>query len=140
MKQYIKNIGLLLTFATAVQLSANAQTSNAAYFLDGAQFRHQLNPALEVQRNYISMPALGNINLGVRGSVGVSNFLYTLPNGDLTTFMNGVVDRNEFLGDLPNKTRLGMNLDLTILGSLFRTGFQCHSHPFHRHEFCSADS
>ena len=115
MRQYIKNIGMLLTFATAVQLSANAQTSNSSYFLEGAQFRHQLNPALGVQRNYISMPALGNLTIGARSSAGVSNFLYTLPNGDLTTFMNGVVDRNEFLGSLPNKVRIGADLDMTIL-------------------------
>ena len=115
MRQYIKNIGMFLTFATAVQLSANAQTSNSAYFLEGAQYRHQLNPALGVHRNYVSFPALGNLTIGAHSSAGVSNFLYTLPNGDLTTFMNGVVDRNEFLGNLPDKTRLGFNLDMTIL-------------------------
>ena len=119
MRQYIKNIGMLLTFATALQLSANAQTSNSAYFLEGAQYRHQLNPALAVHRNYIGFPALGNLTIGAHASAGVSNFLYTLPNGDLTTFMNGVVDRNAFLGNLPGKTRVGINLDMNILSCGF---------------------
>lgn len=110
-----------IKYATAVILSmtslgAAAQTSKSAYFLDGYTFKHQLNPAFEGEHNYVSIPVLGNLNVGTHGNVGMGTFLYPYNDG-LTTFMNGSVTADEFLGGLKERNRFGFNLDMTILSA-----------------------
>ena len=46
-------------------VSSFAQYTNSGYFTDGYLYRHEINPAFGNQQNYISFPALGNINLGI---------------------------------------------------------------------------
>jgi len=57
---------IIILFLLAGGASTNilAQTLSSSYFLEGATFRHQLNPAFMGERNYISIPLLGNINVG----------------------------------------------------------------------------
>ena len=47
-----------------------AQTLNSAYFTDDYKFRHDMNPAFENKQNYITIPALGNINVNLQGNFG----------------------------------------------------------------------
>ena len=112
----IKYTALLLL--SSITLNGAAQTASSSYFLDGAFYNYQLNPAMKAERGFFSL-GLGNLSLGTNGNVGISNFLY--PQGDnLVTFMNGSVDQQEFLGNLPDATRLGFNFDETILATGFR--------------------
>ncbi|MDE7125116.1 MAG: hypothetical protein K2O12_01355, partial [Muribaculaceae bacterium] len=105
-------------------LTANAQeTSRSAYFLDGYSFRHELNPAFAGERNYITMPVLGNFNVNAMSNVGVNTFLYKLPNGDLTTFMNKSVSAESFLGKIHKQNNITINNDITILSAGFK-GFK----------------
>ena len=101
----------------------SAQTLQSSYFLEGATYRHQLNPAFMGERNYISMPMLGNMNLGTSSNVGLTDFIYKFddPTGkyDLTTFMSSAVGRDEFLGNLKTNNRINTNLGLTILSAGF---------------------
>ena len=111
----IKYTALLLL--SALSLNGVAQTASSAYFLDGAFYNYQLNPAMKAERGFFSL-GLGNLSIGTNGNVGISNFLY--PQGDdLVTFMSGSVDQQEFLGKLPDAARLGFNLDETILATGF---------------------
>ena len=115
-KAYILAAGL-----GAVCMVASAQeTSRSAYFLDGYSFRHELNPAFSGERNYISMPALGNLNIGAMSNVGVNTFLYKTGDGQLTTFMNSSVDAGEFLGKLGKNNKINVNADITILSAGFK--------------------
>ena len=50
--------------------TAMAQTLNSAYFTDDYKFRHDMNPAFENKQNYITIPALGNINVNLQGNFG----------------------------------------------------------------------
>ena len=50
--------------------TAMAQTLNSAYFTDDYKFRHDMNPAFENKQNYITIPALGNINVNLPGNFG----------------------------------------------------------------------
>ena len=112
----IKYIALLL--CTMFALDGTAQTAKSAYFLDGALYNYQLNPAMKAERGLFSL-ALGNFSVATNGNVGISDFLY--PDGDhLTTFMNGKVDQDEFLGRLPQQVRLGMDFDETLMAIGFR--------------------
>lgn len=117
MKRYkIKTI-LSVVFAS-MAIGTSAQALRSAYFLEGYVYRHQMNPALMGERNYVSIPMLGNMNIALQGNVGLSDFIYKY-NGDpkynLTTFLNSTVGRNEFLDKLHTKNRLNTNIDMSIL-------------------------
>lgn len=118
-----KKIILGIAAAGAI-ISASAQeASRSAYFLDGYTFRHELNPAFAGEFNYVSMPALANINAGLFSNVGVNTFLYKTPAGSpykLTSFMSPTVSADEFLGKLSNVNHINTNVDLTILSAGFR--------------------
>lgn len=49
---------------------AMAQGLNTGYFIDGYTFRHNLNPAYGNDQNYVSIPALGNIQVRTQGNFG----------------------------------------------------------------------
>lgn len=120
---------LLLALAAGCAISATAQEApRSAYFLEGYSFRHELNPAFSGGRNYVSMPALANLNLGLFSNVGVNTFLYKtadLPgytgSYKLTTFMSPNVGADEFLGKLSDSNHLNLNFDLTLLSAGFRS-------------------
>lgn len=115
-KTYILAAGMC---AACVGASAQ-ETSRSAYFLDGYSFRHELNPAFGGEYNYISMPVLGNFNMGMMSNVGVNTFLYKMPDGQLTTFMNRSVSADEFLGKLGSTNKVNFNADITILSAGFK--------------------
>jgi len=115
---------IILTFFTGSAFSfISAQTLSSSYFLEGATYRHQLNPAFMGERNYISIPMLGNMNLGTSSNVGLTNFIYKYddPAGkyDLTTFMNSAISRDEFLGGLKTNNQINTNVEFTILSAGF---------------------
>lgn len=99
--------------------AASAQdASRAAYFLEGYNYRHEMNPALAPERGYVAMPVLGNLGIGTQANIGVNTFIYKKPDGQLTTFMNKSVSSSEFLGNLSNTNKLltGVNLNIISLG------------------------
>lgn len=96
-----------------------AQNSLSSYFLDGTFHNSKLNPAMKAERGYFSLFA-GNISFGTKGNVGISNFLYPREDNKLTTFMSGSVDQKEFLGGLPDVSRLGFGFDESIFSCGFR--------------------
>ena len=118
----MKNLNKYLAVAVMVGAATgvSAQALNSGYFLDGYLFKHQLNPALESDKAYFSIPVLGNINIGTRGNIGLGNFLYPTANGGLTTFMNSSISTDEFLNGLSTNNKLAMNLDMSILSAGFR--------------------
>lgn len=125
MKLHITKKILSFIFLVVAAFTVNAQGLRSAYFLEGATFRHQLNPAFIGERNYVSIPALGNINVSGQGNVGLSDFIYKYndPKGkyDLTTFMNKSVGRDEFLGSLHDMNKVAVNVNLTILSFGFHS-------------------
>lgn len=93
---------------------ASAQALNSGYFLDGYLFKHQLNPALESEKSYVSIPVLGNINITSKGNVGLGSFLYPTTDNKLTTFMNSSISADEFLGNIKDMNRMSMDMNLSI--------------------------
>lgn len=108
------------TVGTAGLCAAGQEAPRTAYFLDGYSMRHELNPAFAGEHNYVSMPALGNVNIGAMSNVGVSTFLYKMGDGQLTTFMNSSVGADEFLSKIKNHNKINFNTDLTVLSAGFR--------------------
>lgn len=114
------NIRLTLAaFALSLTTAATAQHSNSAYFLEGNTMRHNLNPALEVEHNYVSMPVLGNINVGLRGNLGLQDLFFN-KNGKTTTFLSPDVTWSEVQSGLKDKNKLQSDINIQFLGAGFR--------------------
>lgn len=102
-----------------------AQTMHTGYFLEGFFDRHHLNPALTPERNYFSLPFIGQFSVDLFSTVGLSNFIYesTSSPGKLTTFMSPDIAKSTFLKSLPEVSRIGVKMDLDLLSMGFR-GFK----------------
>lgn len=118
MKQ-IKYIIAIFAMASSV-MTVGAQTAKSSYFMDGAFHNMQMNPAMKAERNFISFPMLGNMGVSLNGNVGLSDFLYPHGENELATFMHKSVSADEFLGNIPSTTKIGMNFDMTIFALGFR--------------------
>lgn len=117
MKSTIKHI-----FAAAAllgSLAAGAQNTRSGYFVDDYTYGFQLNPAFGNSRGFVSMPALGNMNIGINGNLHLDNILYNI-NGRTTTFMNPGVDAAKFLNGLSDVNKLRFNTKIDILSVGFK--------------------
>ncbi len=112
----------------ATAMSITAQELRTTYFMQTSDLRHEMNPAL-LDHSYVSMPFLGNLNVGTTGNVGAKTFIFDMqPTWDgygvkghtRTTFMHPNVDASEFLGGLENNNRLGVNLKYQVFGFAFK--------------------
>lgn len=117
MKYAIKHVA---SIALALTLSAglSAQTTlNSSYFMEKMTKRNQLNPALKTENNYVSIPSIGNLYLGINSNLGLGTFLYPRDN-KLVTFLHESVPADEFLNKLtPNNTiELDLGIDLISFG------------------------
>lgn len=99
--------------------SLMAQETNSGYFTSGYLYRHELNPAFDGGQGYVSMPILGNLNLGLRGNLNMENFIYNV-NGKTTTFMNPNVSADEVLKNIKDQNKLMLDLKLQILSVGFK--------------------
>ena len=116
--------GLLLAISLCAATFASAQSLRSSYFMDGMNYRHQLNPAYAAESNYLNLPffVLGNFNVGLQGNIGVNDFLYKYnQNGySLTTFMSPTVGNAEFLDRLHKNNHLNVNVSMPVVAFGFR--------------------
>lgn len=120
-KESMKKLNPIIT-VTAFLLSATAvqaQHNESGYFTDGYLYRHEMNPALANEQNYVSMPALGNMDITLRGNIGIREILYNV-NGRTALFTNPMVSTSEFLGNIHDSNRLGTDFKMQILGAGFK--------------------
>ncbi|MDE6309954.1 MAG: hypothetical protein K2L93_02350 [Muribaculaceae bacterium] len=104
-------------FLAAATLSA--QNTNSGYFLDGYTYRYAMNPAYGNDNSFVSMPALGNVNLAMRGNLHLSSVLYNV-NGRTALFTNPNISAAEVMGNLSDKNRLGTDIKLNIMSAGFK--------------------
>lgn len=114
LKTIIAGAALMFT-ATAAQ----AQHTESGYFTDGYLFRHEMNPAIANDQNYVSMPILGNMDFTLHGNIGIKDVLYNV-NGKTSLFTNPGVSASEFLGNIKDKNKLGTDIKVQILGAGFK--------------------
>ena len=116
----MKNYRIFLAVAALGMASAaTAQNLNSGYFTEGYLYRHDLNPAFANEQNYVAMPALGNLNVGINSNLAVDNILYDV-NGRTALFLNPNVSTSEFLSGINDKNKINENLRLQILGAGFK--------------------
>lgn len=110
---------ILAVCAMTVVAGVSAQGLRSAYFLDGYTYGHEMNPAFMGERNYVAMPVLGQLNVGMQGNVGLSNFLYKyndpMSKYGLTTFLHPSVSSTEFLNGLHDRNTMNVNVSTPIL-------------------------
>ena len=99
--------------------AAQAQSLQSAYFLDDYTYRFIANPARGNSANFVSMPALANVSVGMNGSLAVTDVLYNV-NGRTTTMLNPMVSADEALKNIGNTNRVGYDLNLTVLAGGFK--------------------
>ncbi|MDE5844059.1 MAG: hypothetical protein K2H44_01550 [Muribaculaceae bacterium] len=118
MKKYINR----LIAATALLIStinpALAQQTRSGYFVEDYTYRFQMNPAMGNSMNFVSMPALANMNIAMNGNLHLTDILYNV-NGKTTTFLNPEVSTKQVLSNLSNVNRIGADIKLNILAGGF---------------------
>lgn len=103
--------------ASAASLSA--QNTYSGYFLDNYTYRSEMNPAFGSDRNYVGFPALGNINLAMRGNLHVNSVLYKY-DGKTVLFTNPNIGVSEAMSKFHDKNRIGADVKLNILNAGFK--------------------
>lgn len=109
---------ILAAAMLATATLASAQSTNSGYFLDNYTYRYQLNPAYGNSDSFVSMPALGNLNVAMGGTAHLTDFIYNV-DGKTVLFTNPEVS-SSFLKDLPKSSRLSGELKLNILSGGFK--------------------
>lgn len=116
MKKTIK--AALASAALLTTISATAQQTYSGYFLDNYTYRFQMNPAFANEDNFVSMPALGNLNLAMRGNLHVSSVIYNV-DGKTVLFTNPGVPESA-VNKFKNVNKLGTNEKIDILSGGFK--------------------
>lgn len=111
----------------AVAGGAMAQGLNSAYFTDEYKFRHDMNPAFGNEQNYVSIPALGNINVNLHGNFGYQDVVLDNPmypnssDKKMTTFLNPYISAGTALdGFSKGNNRIVGDVGITILSGGFK--------------------
>lgn len=117
----MKKIYSRIACFTLMLASANvmAQDLESAFFTDGYLYRHEINPAIENSRNYVSMLGLGNINVGMSGNLGVQDIIFN-KGGKSMLFTNPQVDASEFLSGINDRNRINSNIRFQLMGAGFK--------------------
>lgn len=93
------------------------RAAGVEYFQPGYAYRHRFNPAFVPQWGYMGMPGIGNLNVSMASTMGLSDFLYPLENGKLGTFMHPEVSADAFLKNIRKKNNLSVGFDIDVLSA-----------------------
>ena len=100
----------------------NAQFLRTSYFMDGAQYRLQLNPALAPSRGYIHLPAASRTDASLRSNaLGAEDIYNMFKNADDADYFTNDKFFNR-LKDL-NKANVSVGTDLFAVGKWHGNGF-----------------
>lgn len=102
-------------------ITADAQNTYSGYFLDNYTYRYEMNPAFGNSKGFVSMPALGNFNLALRGTLHLSDIFYKSPDGGRTMlFTNPQIPAAEAMSKFGDRNRLSTNNKIDILSVGFK--------------------
>lgn len=122
-RKYIFTAALLASCGSAM-----AQGLNSAYYTEDYKFRNEMNPAFGNEQNYVSIPALGNVNVSLHGNFGYQDVIMHNPifgtTADakrMTTFMNPYISTSDALkGFSTGNNRVVGDVGITILSGGFK--------------------
>lgn len=89
-----------------------AQFLRTTYFMEGTQYRMQLNPALVPDRGFVNLPFIGMINAGVRSNaLNATDMADLLRNGDNDDYYA----TDKFYGKLKDENKASMNISTDLV-------------------------
>lgn len=81
-----------------VSLGASAQMARSGYMMTSNPLMHEMNPAFQPDRAYISLPLIGGMGVSWRSSMAMDDILFDTPSGKLTTFMSrGTISKSDLM-------------------------------------------
>ena len=91
---------------------AGAQYLRTSYFMDAAQYRLQLNPAMAPAKGFVHLPGIGHVNAAVRSnSLGFNDVLDILENSDDADYFA----HDRFIDNLEDDNRALINAGTDLL-------------------------
>lgn len=105
---------LIIASIVAGTAAAGAQNTNSGYFLDNYTYRFEMNPAFGNDRGFVSMPALGNMNIAMKGNLNLSSIFYAR-NGKTVLFTNPDVSVADAMSKFKDSNKLGVGTKFDIL-------------------------
>ena len=108
-----------IAIGTSALISASAQNTYSGYFLDNYTYRYQLNPAFGSDKNFVSIPGIGNINASIVGNLNLGDVLYNV-DGQTVLFTNPDVSTQQVLANINDDNHLESNIKLNILSAGFK--------------------
>jgi len=117
MKKYIITAGVMA--ASLSSLSAFSQHTASGYFLENYTYGYQLNPAFGNEKNFVSFPGIGNLNVAFRGSLHLTDVLYNR-GGKTVLFTNPQVSAAEVMKNIGDKNKIASNDKIDILSGGFK--------------------
>lgn len=118
----VKKISLITAFLAVTGISVS-QTFNSSYFIQDFKYRHNMNAAFGNEQNYISIPALGNLNVKMQGDFGLGDLLFKNPSTgkyDYTFMHPDVSVADALTGFSKGKNNISFDLGITILSAGFK--------------------
>ena len=123
LKKYILAVALTASAGTMM-----AQELNSAYFTEDFKYRHDMNAAFGNDQTYIAIPALGNLNVRMQGSLGVGDVLFKNPDFGIkqgakktTTFMHPGISASDALSGIDKDgNNLIFDMDIPIVSVGFK--------------------
>ncbi len=112
---------LIIASAVAGSICADAQHTYSGYFLDNYTYRYEMNPAFGNSKGFVSMPAIGNLDIALRGNLHLSDIFYKSPDGGKTMlFTNPQIPASEAMGKFGNRNKIGTNMKINLLSVGFK--------------------
>lgn len=111
---------ILCVALTAATASTAAAQNRSAYFLENYAYNYQHNPAMGRDGKFdISMPLLGNLNVGMSSNFGLNSFLYNR-GGETVTFLHPDVSADDAMKNFKEHNRFGLDMREGILSVGFK--------------------
>ncbi len=122
-------LGLTLILSLVGMIATAQIVSRTSYFVENSTHRHLMNPALAPTRGYLSIPALGELYVGIESNLKLPNFIYPAiasSGGKPITFLHPSINGADFMETLGGDQFLKTNVRTSILSYgrwIGRTGF-----------------
>lgn len=113
-----KHILLTAAIALATFATTSAQHTYSGYFLDNYTYGYEMNPAFGNENNFVSMPALGNLDIAMRGNLHLNKVLYNV-DGKTVLFTNPGVPES-VVNKFGKVNRLNSNEKINIMSAGFK--------------------
>lgn len=119
--------GFIILIATLFLSCAYAygQGVSTGYFSDDFLYRHTLNPAYGNDRNYVSLPGIGNLHVGMKGNFGLEDVIQDNPlypeksEKKKSTFLNPYLN-DALSGFNKNMNKVDASAHVTLLSAGFK--------------------